>query len=259
MNTIAYGAFAYCLSLERVTLGTRVRSIEEDAFCGCTKLKEIVVYADRLIEIDENTFSEIEKSDDIIVCVPANRLDEYVSDENWTKLHIQVLEAQTIGSMDEAVSVITTSSSSVNISWQAVPNTWRYVVTLTEKVSGKVICTLTFNQEGYVMSVDYNKSPVRRLPKAIQESGFSFVIEDLDPDMEYEYTLVATDERETVLESQSGTFSTKQVVTGTEDIQPSAAGIRKALRNGVLHIERDGVTYDATGRLVKQAGKRKER
>ena len=248
VREVGYGAFAYCLSLERVTLGAGVRSLEEDAFCGCSKLKEILIYADRLIEIDEKTFSEIDKLDDIIVYVPADLMSDYASDEYWKKFHLQVLEASAIGSLDEAVSVVA-STSSVNIAWQVVPNAERYVITLKEKSSGKLICTVTFNKEGYLMSINYNKAPAR-LPQARQESGFAFEITDLDPDMEYEYTLVAHDELDAVLDTQSGSFSTKQVPTGI-DSQKSKVESRKLLREGKVYIVVGEKSYDASGRQVK--------
>ncbi len=248
VREVGYGAFAYCLSLERVTLGAGVRALEEDAFCGCSKLKEILVYADRLIDINEKTFSEIDKLDDITVYVPADLMSDYASDEYWKKLHLQVLEAKTID-VDEAVSVMTTTSSA-DISWQVVPNAERYEITLKEKSSGKNICTLTFNKDGYLMSVKYPKAPAR-MPRARQEAGFSFVVTDLDPDMEYEYTLVAKDEGDAVLKTQSGSFSTKQVPTGVENVQGDKVQSTKVFIDGVIYILRDGKIYNILGTQVR--------
>lgn len=248
LTSIADWAF-FMTPLSSLVLPENVETIGQSAFNVCESLTEVTVYADRLISIQSNTFISSDQIEPINVYVSKEWLTAYQGDENWSKQNVQALHAESTSDIDEAVSVIA-STSSVDIAWQMVSNAETYTISLREKSTGNEVCTLTFDKDGFLMAIRYNKAP-SRAPQAKQEVGFVYTITDLDANKEYEYTLTAKDGEAAVLDTQSGSFTTQTVPTAIDEADGSNVQSTKLLRDGQILIRRGEKTYTITGQEIR--------
>lgn len=86
---IGHCAFQTCMNLEKVTIPSSVRLIEDMAFNMSTNLKYVHVNWQSLdkVECDENAFSDIETSG-VVLYVPKGKVDMYKKKSPWSNFYI---------------------------------------------------------------------------------------------------------------------------------------------------------------------------
>ena len=149
--------------------------------------------------------------------------------------------------------VVEPSTNSVTITWQKEESADSYIIVI--KQGDKVVCTLIFDAEGNLVSVNY--LPGRESNQhGIQHAGltsdsFQYTITGLTPSTDYTYTVTATDDSDNTISSYSGEFTTHHAtsVENTRSQSPTS-DCQKILRNDQLLILRDGVEYTIMGQKL---------
>ena len=150
--------------------------------------------------------------------------------------------------------VVEPSTNSVTITWQKEDNADTYIIVI--KQGDKVVCTLIFDAEGNLVSVNY--LPGRESNKhGIQHAGltsdsFQYTITGLTPSTDYTYTVTATDDSDNTISSYSGEFTTHHA-TSVENTNSQSPTIdcQKILYEDHIYILRDGKIYTIMGTEVK--------
>ena len=146
--------------------------------------------------------------------------------------------------------VVEPSTNSVTITWQKEDDADTYIIVI--KQGDKVVCTLIFDAEGNLVSVNY--LPGRESNKhGIQHAGltsdsFQYTITGLTPSTDYTYTVTATDDSDNTISSYSGEFTTHHA-TSVENTNSQSPTIdcQKILYEDHIYILRDGKTYTIMG------------
>lgn len=75
VTSVAAGAFQNNKKLKSVTIGSNVKSIEEEAFNGCKNLKKITVKSQKLTSVGKNALKGVHKK--AVIKVPKSRYTKY--------------------------------------------------------------------------------------------------------------------------------------------------------------------------------------
>ncbi len=177
--------------------------------------------------------------------------------EGKAKITLSTLDSQLSAQCDIIVAeagengennvVIDPSSESVNFSWPAVEEAASYVfVIYADAEQTEKICTLTFDDQGYLTRIDFLHKP--SATRAAQR-GFNFVVTGLEENTTYTYTLDSYNSENEVIERKAGQFTTTSNIT-TELETPYAGSElspQKVFENGTIYIVRDGEKYTVDG------------
>jgi hypothetical protein len=143
------------------------------------------------------------------------------------------------------------TETTASIAWPTVSGAVTYDLVIKDN-SGNVICTLVFNAQGQLKSITFAAPSVRNnTPEQIQQAGFEFTVNGLEPGTTYNYTVTSKNASGGTINVKNGTFTTLSP-TGIEEVlaNPSAAKDGKFLHDGQIYILRDGKVYDLIGRKL---------
>ena len=247
VTNIGEYAFAECTGLTSVTIGNSVTSIGERAFEDCTGLTSVICLATTPPMMGSNVFYNVDKS--IPLYVPAGSISAYQSADQWKDFtDILPIGAQPV---DVTTTTITPSETTADIAWPQVTGAATYTIEI--KKNGELICTLTFNAQGQLISIALAAPSRNNAPQRAQAAGFSFTVTSLDSGTTYSYTMTAKGNNGNVLKTESGTFTTtgESVPTNIDEVQSDQVQNTKILRDGQIFIIRGDKTYTTDGRLVR--------
>ena len=151
--------------------------------------------------------------------------------------------------------VVEPSTNSVTITWEKEENADSYIIII--KQGDKVVCTLIFDAEGNLVSVNYlpgREGNKHGIQYAVQMGeSFQYTITGLTPSTDYTYTVTATDDSDNTISSYSGEFTT-QTATSVENThsQSPMTTVHKFLRDGQLYIYHNGSAYTIMGQKVSE-------
>ena len=245
VTSISESAFYDCGDLTSVTIPARVASIGSAAFAGCP-LTTITNLATTPQVIDENVFMGNDEHpganpSTCVLYVPEEAIALYKAAEGWKDF--QHIEAIPVEGKDE-VQVVPTETTAT-ISWPKVTGAYTYELVIHDG-SGNIVCTLTFDAEGHLISLAFG-APAR--DNDLQAAGFSFTVTGLKSGTAYSYTLQAKDSNGAVLQTETGSFTT--LGADAVDHVTTDKQITKLIRGSQLFILRDGKAYTAQGQQLK--------
>lgn len=143
------------------------------------------------------------------------------------------------------------SDNEAVFTWPMSDGASTYSLNITK--DGVVFCVLTFNANGQLTNIAF--APARggaaNAPAAtLTENGYQFTVTGLDYATNYAFSLDAKDAASQVVASYSGSFHTNGT-TALDDLN-TTSGVQKFFRDGQVLILRNGILYDATGRMVEK-------
>ena len=249
VTSIGNQAFAICTGLISVTIPNSVTSIGSYAFFHCRSLTSVTNFANTPQEIDSYVFDNVDKST-CVLYVPAGSVSAYKSADQWKKFtNILPIGAQPA---DVTTTTVTPSATTADIAWPQVTGAATYTIEI--KINGVLICTLTFNAQGQLISIALAAPSRNNAPQRAQAVGFSFTVTSLDSGTTYSYTMTAKDNNGNVLKTESGTFTTTGDAQGLDEISSSLQGGdrgRLIYHEGQIYIIRGDKTYTLQGQVVR--------
>ena len=248
VTTIGANAFTYC-ALKSLIIGNSVTTIEEGAFYENWDLKSATCYAATPPAFN-SAFDDWRKLD---IYVPVNSVNAYKAADGWKEHNIYP-----IGATPTTTSGITVNSSdySVNITWSSTSGATSYELVVKDK-SGNVVCRVTFDANGKLLSIAFHAPARNGMPQYTQEAGFSYTLIGLDSGTEYDVTITAKNAGGSALDVQTISFTTKGEPTerdiphGIDEIDTDNAHGIKVMKDGQILILRGDKTYTLQGQEVK--------
>nr|MCR4665243.1 leucine-rich repeat domain-containing protein [Paludibacteraceae bacterium] len=247
VRSIEASTFNYCTALTKVTIGNKVKSIGDYAFYNCAAIQTITCHSMTTPSTGYNTFNGLAAS--TIVYVPADCFDDYANHEIWGQFDVRKIGSES-AETDEVQ--VTPSPTAVDITWPAVPEAVVYELVISD-TDGNIICTLTFNGKGQLLSIDFTAPDRNNAPDGMQAEGFRYTVTGLSSDTGYKFTITAKDADSNVLGTKDGSFKTPGTATDnkeTDGIRDTR--VRKVMRNGRMYIlTPEGGQYDIQGAEVR--------
>lgn len=141
--------------------------------------------------------------------------------------------------------------TSAVFTWGAVEGAETYVLHVYgDAAQTEEICYVVFDNTGKVISINF----VRHAPKRYAEvEQFSYTLDGLTAATSYWYTVTGCDADGKPIESTHGSFRTKGVSEGIEDIDfiEEKEDVHKFLRDGQIYLMYNGRMYDVQGNRIK--------
>ena len=241
---IGTSAFEGCIRLGKVSLGYGMEDIAANAFAACKRLYDIYVYASYPPFAEESSFANY----NVYLYIPCENQRDYILDVVWGEFKfIECIGAESDETGGDDVT-ITPGSNDVTITWPTDDNADTYSIVIEK--DGKVVCTLTFNADGQLMSIAFAPGRDGNHPAQYAEAvanGYRFTVTGLEEGTKYAYNLDVKDSNNQTIQSYSGEFTTMSDVTTDMDNISSTTNIQKIIRNGQLLIIHEGKTYNAQG------------
>lgn len=207
-----------------------------------------LAFIQTLIPVFENVdYSQIP------VYVPAASVPLYYRAGQWQDFKfIKAMDASTIVLNDDEAKA-TAAQNSVDIEWPAADGVIAYIIEIRRNT--ELICTMTFNAEGIILSAKYG-APARNgdnkaLAATQTTNGWKYTIDGLEANSEYAYSVTAKKSDNTDAYKKSSTFTTKSTPAAIDKIVNGQSSNGKIIKNGQLYILRDGKTYNAAGAEVE--------
>lgn len=249
VTNIGEKAFYNCRDIENIVFGRSLDSIGYGSFQKCSNINIITCYRERPPTIYQEGSIYLSFPDKMpsstLVYVPADYLNDYKAHDFWGQYDVRALEAESVEADEVKVESTTTTADVV---WPAVENAYTYELVIKEK-QGNIICTLIFNANGQLTSIEFSSPARDNSAEQVQEAGFSFTVTGLDSGTTYNLTITAKDSNGQTLQTTTQTFTTEEL-TGVEDIVTNCTPT-KVIRNGQLFILRGDKTYTVQGQEVR--------
>ena len=237
VSLIAEGAFNNCSKLTNIILGQNVSMIENYAFTGCRKIREVTSYAE---VVPETGYEEIFENYNANLYVPCDALEDYYYDVTFGsfKDNSQCMSAEEVQTGDK-VEIEVDDRNNATVTWPSNKNAKKYNLVISK--DGEVVCTLYFNRDGRLNSIDFKRSA------SAEQEGFKFTVTGLEGASRYGYLMSALGEADNVIEEHIGDFTTN----GAVDIIETLADANITISNGLITCpETDFAIYNTIGQDV---------
>ena len=248
VTAIGASAFSGCNNLKNIILGSALKVIESGAF-ACSDIKTITCYSQRPPTVNNGAFCNLDY--ETIIYVPKDYVSTYLAHAFWGVYDVRPIGAS--GTETDQVKV-EPAETTATVAWPTINGAGSYELVIRDK-DGNALCTLVFNAQGQLTSIDFAAAPARdrsNVAAMAQGAGFAFTVTGLESGTMYKYSFITKNASGAVIDTKTGAFTT-QSPTALEDIMDDASStsVRKVLQNGRLYILRDGKAYNATGAEVK--------
>ena len=209
VTSIGEDAFSGCSGLTEVTIGESVTSIGEDAFSGCDKLRKVTAYPTTVPNVYESSFAHYNAA----LYVPCDVYDDYFFDDVFGTFKVTECIAAEEVDAPEKIEIEVDEDNNAIVIWPSTDGAKKYELEISK--DGEVFCTLLFNENGQLTSIDFGNRSA--------SVGFQFTVTGLDSASKYAYSMVAMDKKGNELQSYKGTFTTNGYVPGPgEEDEPTS-------------------------------------
>ena len=244
VTTIGSGAFKNCSELKSVSIGENVNTIGSGAFAGCDNLKKITMYP---MNVPNMEGTDIFAHYNAYLYVPCDVYEDYDLDDVFGNFkYVKCIAADEVDAPDK-VEIDVDNDNNATITWPSTDGAKSYELEISK--NGNVFCTLLFNEDGQLTSIDFGNRAA--------SVGFQFTVTGLDGASKYNYSMVAMDKKGNELQSYKGTFTTNGYVPGPgEEDDPSAiietlADANITISNGLITVaDADFSIYNLAGQNV---------
>ena len=228
--------------LSEVTIPNSVTSIGDYAFDGCDKLRKVTAYPTTVPNVYENSFAHY----NAYLYVPCDVYEDYDLDDVFGNFkYIKCIAAEEVDAPDK-VEIEVDEDNNANVIWPSTDGAKKYELEISK--DGEVFCTLLFNENGQLTSIDFDNRSA--------SVGFQFTVTGLDSASKYAYSMVAMDKKGNELQSYKGTFTTNGYVPGPgEEDEPTSitetlADANITVSGGTISADADFSIYNTIGQNV---------
>ena len=181
-------------NIEEIIIPEYIEGIDEGVFSECSKIRKVISYPTKVPSAYNNSFANY----NAYLYVSCDVFEDYDLDYVFGSFkYIKCIAAEEVEG-SEKVEIEVDSNNNATIIWPSTGNASSYELVISK--NGEVFCTLLFNENGQLTSIDFaNRSA---------SVGFQFTVTGLDGASKYSYSIVAKDEKGNELESYNGTFTT---------------------------------------------------
>ena len=204
VTSIGSNTFNGCTDLRTITIGEGVESIGENAFAGCKNLKKVTAYPMSVPEVEnEDVFANY----NAYLYVPCDVHEDYDLDDVFGNFkYIKCIESEEVDA-PEKVEIEVDEDNNATVTWPSTDGANSYELVISK--NGEVFCTLLFNENGQLTSIDFaNRSA---------SVGFQFIVTGLDGASKYKYQMTAIDKKGNEITSYKGVFATNGYEGSLED------------------------------------------
>ena len=244
-ESIKDNTFINCAGIKSVEMGKNVTYIGSSAFLGCDNLKKITAYPTKVPTVYYNSFpNSYNPQYNATLYVLCDVYDDYLFDKVFGGFKlIECIAAKEVAS-PEQVEIEVDEDNNANVIWPSTDGAKKYELEISK--NGEVFCTLLFNENGQLTSIDFGKRSA--------SVGFQFTVTGLDGASKYNYSIAAKDEVENVLDSYKGTFTTNGYVPDydEEDVPTS---ITDAIDDANITVSGGTISADADFTIYNTVGK----
>ena len=241
-DSIKNYAFYNCQSIKSVEIGESVTSIGSSAFSGCDKLSKVTAYPTTVPNAYESSFAHY----NAYLYVPCDVYEDYDLDDVFGSFkYIKCIAAEEVDAPDKVEIEVDEDNNAIVI-WPSTDGAKKYELEISK--DGEVFCTLLFNENGQLTSIDFGNRSA--------SVGFQFTVTGLDGASKYAYSMVAMDKKGNELQSYKGTFTTNGYVPGPgEEDEPTSitetlADANITVSGGTISAEADFSIYNTIGQDV---------
>ena len=241
-DSIKNYAFYNCQSIKSVEIGESVTSIGSSAFSGCDKLRKVTAYPTTVPNAYESSFAHY----NAYLYVPCDVYEDYDLDDVFGSFkYIKCIAAEEVDA-PEKIEIEVDEDNNAIVIWPSTDGAKKYELEISK--DGEVFCTLLFNENGQLTSIDFGNRSA--------SVGFQFTVTGLDGASKYAYSMVAMDKKGNELQSYKGTFTTNGYVPGPgEEDEPTSitetlADANITVSGGTISAEADFSIYNTIGQDV---------
>ena len=241
-DSIKNYAFYNCQSIKSVEIGESVTSIGLNAFYGCDKLRKVTAYPTTVPNVYKSSFAHYNAA----LYVPCDVYDDYFFDDVFGTFKVtECIAAEEVDAPDKVEIEVDEDNNAIVI-WPSTDGAKKYELEISK--DGEVFCTLLFNENGQLTSIDFGNRSA--------SVGFQFTVTGLDSASKYAYSMVAMDKTGNELQSYKGTFTTNGYVPGPgEEDKPTSitenlADANITVSGGTISAEADFSIYNTIGQDV---------
>ena len=241
-DSIKNYAFYNCQSIKSIEIGESVTSIGSSAFYGCDKLRKVTAYPTTVPNVYKSSFAHYNAA----LYVPCNVYDDYFFDDVFGTFKVTECIAAEEVDAPEKVEIEVDEDNNANVIWPSTDGAKKYELEISK--DGEVFCTLLFNENGQLTSIDFGNRSA--------SVGFQFTVTGLDGASKYAYSMVAMDKKGNELQSYKGTFTTNGYVPGPgEEDEPTSitetlADANITVSGGTISANADFSIYNTIGQDV---------
>ena len=238
-DSIKNYAFYNCQSIKSVEIGESVTSIGSSAFSGCDKLKKVTAYPTTVPNAYESSFAHY----NAYLYVPCDVYEDYDLDDVFGNFkYIKCIAAEEVDA-PEKIEIEVDEDNNAIVIWPSTDGAKKYELEISK--DGEVFCTLLFNENGQLTSIDFGNRSA--------SVGFQFTVTGLDGASKYAYSMVAMDKKGNELQSYKGTFTTNGYVPGPgeEDVPTS---ITETLADANITVSGSTISADADFSIYNTIG-----
>ncbi len=222
--------------LKEIFIPKNISSIGKEAFSECTNLKKITMYPNT---VPNTQGTETFANYNAYLYVPCDVYEDYDLDDVFGNFkYIKCIAAEEVDAPDK-VEIEIDEYNNASVIWPSTDGAKKYELEISK--DGEVFCTLVFNENGQLTSIDFGNRSA--------SVGFQFTVIGLDAASKYSYSIVAKDERGNELESYNGTFTTNGYSEVTAILE-TLADANITVSGGTISADTDFTIYNTIGKDV---------
>ena len=230
-------------NIEEIIIPEYIKGIDEGVFSECSKIRKVISYPTKVPSAYNNSFANY----NAYLYVPCDVFEDYDLDYVFGNFkYIKCLAAEEVES-PEKVEIEVDEDNNASVIWPSTEGANSYELVISK--DGEVFCTLIFNANGQLTSIDFGKRS--------SSVGFQFTVTGLDGASKYNYQMTAVDEKGNEITSYKGVFATNGYEGSLEeedvptDVIENLADANITISEGVIYCpDSDFVIYNTIGQDV---------
>ena len=212
-----------------------IKGIRENVFSYCKNLKKITMFSSEVPMADQSSFAHY----NAYLYVPCDVYEDYDLDDVFGNFkYIKCISAEEVEA-PENVEIEVDEDNNAIVTWPSTDGAKTYELEISK--DGEVFCTLLFNENGQLTSIDFGNRAA--------EVGFQFTVTGLDAASKYNYQMIAMDKKGNDLESYSGVFTTNGYEEETAILE-TLADANITITGGTISADTDFTIYNTIGQNV---------